>query len=43
MYGDNPNKLPFIEKETRWELPYDHLQYEGIDENNDYEPTSLDE
>lgn len=33
VYGDNPNKLPFIEKKTRWELPRWHKYYKGIDEN----------
>lgn len=33
VYGDEPNRLPFIERETRWELPNDHPQYDGIDEN----------
>lgn len=33
VYGDNPNKLPFIEKRTRWELPRWHKYYKGIDEN----------
>ena len=32
VYGDTPNTLPFIELETRWELPKNHAFYEGIDE-----------
>ena len=33
VYGDNPNLLPLIEKETRWELDEKHHYYkEGIDE-----------
>jgi CDP-paratose 2-epimerase len=33
VYGDNPNLLPLIEKETRWELDATHPYYkEGIDE-----------
>jgi len=33
VYGDTPNRLPLIEKETRWELPQNHRFYEGIDES----------
>lgn len=33
VYGDNPNYLPFVELETRYELPEDHQYYNGIDEN----------
>lgn len=32
VYGDRPNKLPFIEQKTRWELPINHRYYHGIDE-----------
>lgn len=32
VYGDNPNKLPLTEKETRYELPKNHKFYNGIDE-----------
>ncbi len=32
VYGDRPNQLPLIEKETRYELPEGHPYYEGIDE-----------
>ena len=32
VYGDTPNMLPFIEKETRFELPKEHKYYKGIDE-----------
>jgi CDP-paratose 2-epimerase len=33
VYGDSPNALPFIEKETRWELDPAHPYYErGIPE-----------
>ena len=31
-YGDNPNKLPLIEKKTRWEIKKNHSFYNGIDE-----------
>lgn len=34
VYGDNPNFLPLVELETRWEISEDHAYYEnGIDEN----------
>lgn len=34
VYGDNPNFLPLVEKETRWELDEKHTYYtNGIDEN----------
>jgi CDP-paratose 2-epimerase len=34
VYGDAPNKLPFVEKDTRWELDSSHPYYEnGIDES----------
>jgi CDP-paratose 2-epimerase len=32
VYGDTPNSLPLVEKQTRWELPEDHRWYGGIDE-----------
>ncbi|BCY14048.1 NAD-dependent epimerase/dehydratase family protein [Actinoplanes sp. L3-i22] len=32
VYGDTPNSLPLVEKETRWELPEDHKWFGGIDE-----------
>lgn len=32
VYGDTPNTLPFIELPIRWELPEDHVFFEGIDE-----------
>jgi CDP-paratose 2-epimerase len=33
VYGDTPNYLPLVEKDTRWELSPDHNWYEfGIDE-----------
>jgi len=32
VYGSNPNTLPFVEQETRWELPENHSWYHGIDE-----------
>ena len=34
VYGDNPNFLPLVEKETRWEVAEDHAySAEGIDEH----------
>ena len=34
VYGDNPNFLPLIETETRWEISDEHSYFEnGIDEN----------
>ena len=32
VYGDNPNKLPLIEKKTRWEVNKNHKFFNGIDE-----------
>jgi CDP-paratose 2-epimerase len=31
VYGDEPNRLPLVELETRLELPENHRYYEGID------------
>jgi CDP-paratose 2-epimerase len=31
VYGDEPNRLPLEERETRLELPQDHRYYAGID------------
>lgn len=33
VYGDTPNRLPFVEQATRWELPKKHPNYSGIDES----------
>ena len=33
VYGDNPNHLPLIELETRYELEKSHEYYQGIPEN----------
>ena len=33
VYGDNPNKLPLIEKKDRWEIKNSHKYKSGIDEN----------
>ena len=35
VYGDNPNKLTFIEKKTRFELSRKHKYFKGIDERMD--------
>jgi CDP-paratose 2-epimerase len=32
VYGDNPNKLNFIQKDQRWEIPKTDKYYKGIDE-----------
>ena len=33
VYGDNPNRLPLIEKKTRWEIRKGHKFTRGIDES----------
>ena len=34
VYGDTPNRLPLVERETRWEIDQSHPYFEhGIDEN----------
>ncbi len=33
VYGDNPNNLPLIEGETRWEIDSDHEYWRGIPED----------
>ncbi|MCS4114606.1 NAD-dependent epimerase/dehydratase family protein [Salinibacter ruber] len=33
VYGDRPNTLPLIEKETRWEIDPDHRHADGISED----------
>ncbi|HMQ08946.1 MAG TPA: NAD-dependent epimerase/dehydratase family protein [Saprospiraceae bacterium] len=34
VYGDTPNQLPLVEKNTRWEIDESHTYYkEGIDES----------
>jgi CDP-paratose 2-epimerase len=32
VYGDNPNKLPLMDLETRWEIQETHQYSQGIDE-----------
>ena len=40
MYGDNPNYLPLIETETRWEIDATHPYFEhGIDEHMSIDQT----
>lgn len=33
VYGDNPNKLPFVELDSRFEISKNHKFYNGIDES----------
>jgi CDP-paratose 2-epimerase len=33
VYGDNPNSLPLIEQELRWEIEEDHPFHRGINES----------
>lgn len=41
VYGDNPNKLPLIEQEKRWELDTSHSYYkQGIDESMSVDRTT---
>jgi CDP-paratose 2-epimerase len=39
VYGDTPNLLPLVERETRWELPGDHPAFAGIDETMSIDQT----
>ncbi len=39
VYGDQPNFLPFIEKETRWEVEPSHRFAKGIDESMSIDQT----
>jgi CDP-paratose 2-epimerase len=39
VYGDRPNSLPLIEQDTRWELPADHVWYDGITEDMSIDQT----
>ena len=32
VYGDRPNRFPVMEMETRWEIPDEHLFFDGIPE-----------
>ncbi len=41
VYGDNPNKLPLVEQETRWEIDENHKFFkEGIDESMSLDNTT---
>ena len=41
VYGDNPNLLPLVEQETRWEIASDHPYYaNGIDEQMSLDHTT---
>ena len=39
VYGDNPNFLPLVELETRWEVDKDHPYFNGIDERMSIDST----
>ncbi len=39
VYGDRPNSLPFVEEDTRWELPKNHPLSRGIDEHMSIDDT----
>lgn len=39
VYGDRPNTLPFVELETRYELPKKHGYYNGINESMNIDQT----
>jgi CDP-paratose 2-epimerase len=40
VYGDTPNRLPLVEKPTRWELAESHVYHEfGIDESMSIDQT----
>jgi CDP-paratose 2-epimerase len=40
VYGDNPNSLPLVERETRWEIDESHPYFEhGIDESMSVDQT----
>ena len=41
VYGDNPNKLPLVELDTRWELEPSHAYFDhGIDESMSVDQTT---
>ena len=40
VYGDTPNRLPLVEKETRWEIENDHAYWSGIDERMSVDQTT---
>ncbi len=39
VYGDRPNFLPLVERETRWEVDETHPFYKGIDETMSIDQT----
>ncbi|HEY3325267.1 MAG TPA: NAD-dependent epimerase/dehydratase family protein [Planctomycetota bacterium] len=39
VYGDNPNSLPLIEQESRWEIDPEHPYSNGIDETMSLDQT----
>ncbi|MFA6279097.1 MAG: NAD-dependent epimerase/dehydratase family protein [Candidatus Paceibacterota bacterium] len=39
VYGDQPNYLPLIEKDTRWEIDPKHAFHKGIDESMSIDQT----
>ena len=40
VYGDAPNRLPLVERETRWEIDSAHPYYRGIDEQMSLDQTT---
>jgi len=40
VYGDRPNSLPLVERETRWELDVSHPMFRGIDETMSIDATT---
>lgn len=40
VYGDNPNQLPLIELESRWEIPESHKYWGGIPEEMSIDHTT---
>jgi len=40
VYGDTPNRLPLVERKTRFELPKNHTYYKGIDESMSIDNTT---
>ncbi len=39
VYGDTPNRLPLVERETRWEIEASHPFFAGIDETMSIDQT----
>jgi CDP-paratose 2-epimerase len=40
VYGDTPNRLPLVERESRWEVDPDHKYSNGIDESMSIDATT---